>query len=101
MMPAATTTTARPPAPGLGDIFFNSADTRLVGTRAATSRLDCVVELPGGMLAGAPRPLTVGTVRHCAPLFLRAPDARPSDRLHTHRTMRGTVMLSCVFPEHP
>ena len=54
LTPIAGSTLTVPAGSGLGDVFFNSTGTRLVGTRAATSQIDSFVVLASGRLLTAP-----------------------------------------------
>jgi 6-phosphogluconolactonase len=54
LTPVPDSTVTVPAGSGLGDVFFNSTGTRLVGTRAATSQIDSFVVLPSGRLLTAP-----------------------------------------------
>jgi 6-phosphogluconolactonase (cycloisomerase 2 family) len=54
LTPVPDSTVAVPAGSGLGDVFFNSDGTRLIGTRGNTSQIDSFVVRPDGRLLTAP-----------------------------------------------
>ena len=54
LTPIPGSTVAVPAGSGLGDVFFNSTGTRLVGTRGTSSMIDSFVVQPSGRLFTAP-----------------------------------------------
>ena len=54
LIPVPHSTVTVPDGSGLGDVFFNSAGDRLVGTRTGSSQIDSFVVLPNGRLLAAP-----------------------------------------------
>jgi 6-phosphogluconolactonase len=54
LTPIPGSTVTIPAGSGLGDVFFNSAGTRLIGTRGNTSQIDSFVVLHDGRLIAAP-----------------------------------------------
>jgi hypothetical protein len=54
LTPIPGSTVTVPDAAGLGDVFFNAAGNRLIGTRTGTSQIDSFVVLRGGHLFAAP-----------------------------------------------
>jgi 6-phosphogluconolactonase (cycloisomerase 2 family) len=53
LIPVPHSTVTVPDGSGLGDVFFNSAGDRLIGTRTGTSQIDSFVVLPNGRLLTA------------------------------------------------